>query len=109
MILRDEEGASLEDHWGDHHEGQEVPVVHDVLVVEDHDVQEVGLLEEDLVDPGDLLVLLAEVAQHLVEVQEQAVVLNQLAVPLKPLHLAFCSLYFLLLFERNIQTLHKSF
>ena len=108
MILRDEEGASLEAHWEDHHEGQVVPVVHDVLVVEDHDVQEVGLPGEVLVDPGDLPVLLEEVALHLVEVQEQAGVLNQLAVPLKPLHLAFCSLFILLLFERNIQTLQRS-
>ena len=102
---QDEEDASLEAHWEDHHEvHQDVLGVHDVLVAVVHDVQEVALLgkEEVLVAEG-LPGLLVVVVLHPVEDQEQAVVLNQLAVPtLKPLHLAFYSLYILLLFERNI-------
>ena len=97
----------MEAHWGDHHVGQEVRVVHDDLVVEDHGVQEVGLLEEVLADLGDLPVLLVEEVLHLVEVQEQAVVLNQLAVPLKPLHLAFCSLYSSFIGKKNPNTKQK--
>lgn len=109
---QDEEDASLEAHWEDHHEAhQDVLGVHDVLVAEVHDVQEVVLLGEEvvLVDllAGDLPGLLEVGVLHPVEDQEQAVELNQLAVRLKPYHLAFYSLFFFYLKEKS-QTLHTS-
>ena len=72
---QDEEDASLEAHWEDHHEvHQDVLGVHDVLVAEVHDVQEVVLLGEEvvLVDllAGDLPGLLEVGVLHLAEDQD---------------------------------------
>ena len=66
-----EEDASLEAHWEAH---QDVLGVHDVLVAEVHDVQEVVLLGEEvvLVDllAGDLPGLLEVGVLHLAEDQD---------------------------------------
>ena len=72
---QDEEDASLEAHWEAHHEAhQDVLGVHDVLVAEVHDVQEVVLLGEEvgLVDllAGDLPGPLEVGVLHLAEDQD---------------------------------------